>query len=1141
MRKPMKIAEFDLLESSSDRDALIEQVRLLNDHRSDYPRNKTVHQVFEEITRRSPGAIAVVHGSETWTYQQLDSESNRMARFFLTRGFPSGSVIGFVLDHTYDICVTLLGILKAGYVYLPIDHDIPYQRAPYMMEDTRARAFVSSGRHLRLLNRLQWDCPCLDTAICLDIDDFFEQVEPEGEKMKREVWDYVGEKMFDDISGGGWKSSYTGEWLSREVMDEYGENILRKLSPLLAPEIRILEIGCSSGISMFRLAPHVGYYLGTDLSPKILEKSEQERDRLGLDNIHLRALPAHEIAALGEANFDIVVINSVTQYFSDHNYLRAVLRGAIALMKPQGSLFLGNLFDRDLQDQFIESLEKYKQAHRGESSRTKVDYSEELFVNRAFLDDLCFDLPEIAQIEYTEMFGREASELKEYTFDAILQIDKAPPVRQKHGARHKYQFARSAIDAHAAEPVEVQCTAQDLAYIMYTSGTTGKPKGVMVPHRAINRLVINTNFIQIGPEDRILQTGALGFDAATFEVWGALLNGARLSRPPEISLLDVGEMKQLIRERDTTILFLTTSLCNQFVDQDISVFGELKSLLVGGEKLSPHHMNQVRVRFPELTIINGYGPTENTTFTTCHRIEGTHAGDIPIGTPVANTEVWILDEAQELVPVSAVGEICAGGDGLALGYVNGPELTARKFIRHPFKPAERLYRTGDLGRWLADGTIEYLGRVDSQLKVRGHRIEPGEIEAQIGRCEGVKQAVVTSRDFGDGTQTLVSHITGTATLDVDEVREEIRRVLPEYMIPSYLVTLDQFPLTPNGKVDRHRLPDPDISGDRGSRPRLPLEGELEEKLERIWKEILGVRGIGATDNFFDAGGHSLKVTKMVSSIEKHLGVQIPLAAAFKAPTIRGLAATLVEQAKFGIPEVDEVLVPLGPSGNRPALFAFPPGTSDALSYVQLADGLPDFRLYAFQFIAAQSRIGDYADYIQSVDPHGPYLFLGYSYGGNLAFHVAQEVERRGKRVRTIIMVDSSRRMAKFSYPEGEAERLASEFMGHESLRAYFTNDLLKEKVVQQIQAYYRYSEETVETGTVQADLQVILSENAITKHHDEKGRLVADTFKWAELTAGAFETHRGFGTHNQMLYEPALAQNAEIIQTIFSDSTARSA
>ena len=1132
----MKISQFNLLDSSSERDELIDQIRRLNDHRSDYPKNKTIHQVFQETAQRSPNAVAVVQGDRSWTYRDLDEASNRLAHFFIAQHFPPGSVVSFLLDHTYDVCVTVLGILKAGLAYLPIDEGMPHQRARYLLDDSGACAFVSWSRHIRLLNNLQWDCPCLKVVICLDVDDFCDVIEPVGEKMRQDVWDYVGEETFDDISGGGWKSSFTGDWLSRSVMDEYGQNIHTKLLPLLTPQTRILEIGCSSGISMFRLAPLVGHYLGTDLSPRILERTEQERLRLGLDNVRLEAVPAHDVDSLGEAEFDIVIVNSVVQCFSGHNYLRSVLARAIALMKPCGWLFLGNLFDLDLRDDFLERLEQYERTHRDEEGHTKTDYSDELFISRAFLDDLRFDLPQIADIEYSDLLGRETSELSDYTFDALLRVDSSTP-KHTTGKRNRRQFGRSAIHTHPITPVEATCTAESLAYIMYTSGTTGRPKGVMVPHRAVNRLVINTNFIQITPRDRMLQTCALGFDASTFELWGALLNGAQLSRPPEKSLLDLVEMKRLLGEQGTTILWLTSSLFNQYVDWDITAFEGLRTLLVGGERLSNHHADQVRRQYPELCVINCYGPTENTTFTTCHHIDQAYTGDIPIGTPVANTEVWILNEAHEPVAIGGVGEICAGGDGLALGYLNDPELTAQRFIDHPFTLGQRLYRTGDLGRWLADGTLEFRGRTDTQVKVRGHRVETGEIETHISRCEGVTQAVVTASDPGDGVQILVGYVTGTEAVSVDQIRHDLRRVLPEYMIPSYLLVLDQLPLTANGKVDRHRLPRPSTDDDGSQSPRLPLEGPIEETLGQIWKETLDVREIGATDSFFDAGGHSLKISKMITAIQKHFGVEVPLATAFRSPTIRGLAEALSREARFGIQEVDDVLVPLSPAGGAPAVFAFPPGTGDVLSYVQLAHRLEGFSLQAFQFITSETRISDYADHIESVETSGPLLFIGYSYGGNLAFRVAQEMERRNRPVHTIVMIDSSRRRTKVTYPEGEAEQIALDFMDHESLRAGFTNDLLRQKVRRQIHAYYHYSSQTVESGVVQADLHVVLSENAVTEHLDTQGHLIADTAGWTELTSGSFTTYAGEGAHNMMLYEPALDRNVELIQSILTDAT----
>jgi amino acid adenylation domain-containing protein len=1129
----MKITEFDLLDSSAERDELLEQVRRLNDCRSDYPRDKTVHHVFQEVAARHPQALAIAHDGKSWTYEDLDTASNRLAHFLLHRRYANGSVISVILDHTFDICVTLLGILKAGHAYLPIDHDVPYQRARYLLDDTRAQALISSRRHLNLLNGLQWDCHHLRDILCVDAADYHAEIEPEGEKMKQGIWDYVGEEMFDDISGGGWKSSYTGDWLSREVMDEYGENAHQKLSPLLTSESKIIEIGCSSGISMFRLAPQVAYYLGTDLSPKILEKSECERVRRGLDNLSLQAMPAHEIDTLREADFDVVIINSVIQCFSGHNYLRSVLTKALGQMKSKGWIFLGNLFDRELKDRFLESLNEYRRCHHGDGSRTKTDYSDELFIDRAFLDDLRFDFPEIAQIEYSYLVGHQASELREFTFDAILRIDKTA-CPGTSGERSKHQFDRSAIDAAASTAVDVSGKSEDLAYVMYTSGTTGEPKGVMIPHRAINRLVINTNYVQISSDDRILQTGALGFDASTFEIWGALLNGASICRPPENSLLDVGKMKQLTHSTGTSILWLTSSLFNQYVDSDVTVFEGLRHILVGGERLSPTHVNQVRLRFPQLTLTNGYGPTENTTFTSYHHIDTTYNGEIPIGVPVANSEVWILDEEQALVPLGVVGEICAGGDGLALGYLNDPELTEQKFINHPFSPGERLYRTGDLGRWLPGGTIEYRGRIDSQLKVRGHRIESGEVETQMALCEGVKQAVVIGRDLGDGMQTLLGYMTGTRALDMEDMREEMRQVLPEYMVPSYLIELEELPLTPNGKVDRKRLPSPTTQRSQQSGSKRPLVGPVEQELGGIWEEVLGVSTIGPTDSFFDAGGHSLRLSKMVTATQEHFGVEIPLSAAFRAPTIRQLAILLEENAKFGIREVDSVLVPLTAPDKGPVVFAFPPGTGDVLSYVQLAASLETFQFMAFQFIVADTRIGDYADHIHATEPNGPYLLVGYSYGGNLAFHVARELERRGKQVETIIMIDSSRRLTRITYPEGEPERVARQFMEHESLRSYFSSELLRQRVFRQIHAYYEHSQETVDEGMVQADQHVILAEDAVTEYRNEAGSLEATTSGWRELTSSSFTTHDGSGHHNQMLYGPALERNIRIIRSILT-------
>ena len=934
----MKLKDFSLLDSKQDKDSLLALIRGFNDNQTDYPRDKTVHAQFSAQAATNPDQVSIIHGETPYTYRALDRASNRLARFLIDKGVKPEAFVAVILEHTFEMAAALLGILKAGAAYVPIDDDAPFERIKYVLKDTRARVLISEKRHIRVLNKVQWECPDLEVVFCSDSSDIHAESEGIGEMMKAEVWDHVGRRTFDDISGGGWTSSYTGEWLSRQVMDEYGDNILAKLSPYLDRESRVLEIGCASGISMFRLAPKVGFYYGTDLSGEILSWTEREVKRKGLENIRLQHLPADEIDRLPQKDFDFVIINSVIQCFSGHNYLRGVLKKSIDLMKDHGFIFLGNLWDQEKKDEFVESLVAFRKKHAGQGYRTKVDRFEELFVSRKFLEDLRHDYPEIASIEYSEMLGASESELSRYGYDALLRIDKSGTGAPTSDRRKKYQLDRRALDDYSDAAVPELSAPRGLAYVIYTSGTSGQPKGVMVEHRSISRLVLNTNHFGLDTTDRCLQTASLAFDASTFEIWGMLLNGGTTCRPAMgREILDAGEIKRLIDKHRITTLWLTASLFNQHVDSDIGIFSGLKYLFTGAEKLSTYHVNKVREAYPGLVIINGYGPTENTTFTTCHRIEKIYNGDIPIGRPVANTQVLILENNGELVPIGVPGEICTGGDGLARGYLNNPALTAQKFVAHPFETGQRLYRTGDLGRWQADGTIEYLGRIDDQVKIRGYRVEPAEIETRILQNEKVKEALVLAKDFGGNSLELLAYVTGHEQLDVDQLREQLKNSLPDYMIPSYFIQLDKLPLAANGKVDRKALPDPQEANQASGRVHQAPRTETEKQLALIWEEVLGHKGIGITDNFFDSGGHSLKVTKVISLIEKKLGVAVPLTVIFKAATIQELADYILDTARFGFAGIDEALVHLSGKRDGPNIFAFPPGTGDAAGFIQVAE------------------------------------------------------------------------------------------------------------------------------------------------------------------------------------------------------------
>jgi amino acid adenylation domain-containing protein/non-ribosomal peptide synthase protein (TIGR01720 family) len=435
----------------------------------------------------------------------------------------------------------------------------------------------------------------------------------------------------------------------------------------------------------------------------------------------------------------------------------------------------------------------------------------------------------------------------------------------------------------------------DLAYLIYTSGSTGMPKGVMIEHKSIVRLVKNTNYINFKTGQKLLQTGSISFDAMTFEVWGMLLNGGELHLLSNQELLEVSILRKKLFEDKIDMMWFTSSWFNQLVDSDIQIFSKLNCILVGGEQLSPKHINKVRETYPALTIINGYGPTENTTFSTTFSIEYSLERAIPIGKPISHSTAYILNRQQQLVPVGVAGEIYLGGDGLARGYWQREDLTAEKFIAHPFssEPGARLYRTGDLGRWTASGDIEFLGRIDSQVKIRGHRIELGEVENILLQSGLLDQVLVTVHQDASSDKQLIAYYTGTHS-DAAELRNYMEQRVPAYMVPVYFISVTEFPLNSNGKVDKKRLPAVTDQGQCISSyqaPRTPLQQELVT----IWESVLGKNQIGITDNFFNTGGDSIKAIRLVSTIRKKLEKEVEVKDIFKNQDIESLSNYITSQ------------------------------------------------------------------------------------------------------------------------------------------------------------------------------------------------------------------------------------------------------
>jgi amino acid adenylation domain-containing protein len=464
-----------------------------------------------------------------------------------------------------------------------------------------------------------------------------------------------------------------------------------------------------------------------------------------------------------------------------------------------------------------------------------------------------------------------------------------------HGKSLSLEQNRADIAQESVENPTNQTTADNLAYVMYTSGSTGQPKGVMVSHRAVVRLVKNTNYIDLNEREVFLQFSPISFDASTLEIWGALLNGGCMAMmPPEKQSLS--ELGTAIRRYGVTTLWLTAGLFNVMVEQRVEDLKPLRQLVAGGDALSPAHVRKALENLPGCRLINGYGPTEGTTFTCCHTIsvEDAEGSSIPIGRPIANTQVYLLDSENQLVPSGEAGELCIGGDGLARGYLNQPELTAAKFVRHPFRdePEARIYKTGDLARYRPDGTIEFLGRSDNQVKISGYRIELGEIETVVMQYPSVRSTVVIARQDTPGEKKLVAYVVASEQeCSFAELRVYLQQKLPAYMMPSAFVLMDALPLSPNGKVDRAALPVPLVAHPEPSRAKS-AQSDMEQKIESAWLKVLVLQQVGLDDNFFDVGGDSLQLLAVHAEIQKKIESEFPLTDLFEYSTIRSLARHL---------------------------------------------------------------------------------------------------------------------------------------------------------------------------------------------------------------------------------------------------------
>lgn len=444
---------------------------------------------------------------------------------------------------------------------------------------------------------------------------------------------------------------------------------------------------------------------------------------------------------------------------------------------------------------------------------------------------------------------------------------------------------------------------ENLAYIMYTSGSTGNPKGVMVEHKNIVRLVKNTNYIKFGEDEKILQTGSIVFDACTFEIWAALLNGFELFIITKNDLLDPILLQNYINKNKISILWLTSPLFNQLSTSNPAIFENVKYLLTGGDVLSPSHINSVMEENPKLQIINGYGPTENTTFSTCFNIKEKYLDNIPIGYPIANSTCYIVNNELKLCPVGTVGELIVGGDGVSRGYLNSEKLTKEKFISGLFGE-KRLYKTGDLAKWQDDGSIIFLGRADSQVKIRGNRIELSEINSKMLEFGTIKECINIVKEI-NGTKVICAYFTQKSATSISNLRDFLHHNLPSFMVPNYFIKLEKMPLNQNGKIDKKLLPEPNLL-EIEHKEIIKPRNSTDEFLVKTLEKLLGIKEISISDSFFDLGGDSLNAINFCSIISQKFNVHLSIQDIFKTPVISDLSDTVSSLKSTTIMKIQKV-------------------------------------------------------------------------------------------------------------------------------------------------------------------------------------------------------------------------------------------
>lgn len=966
--------------------------------------HSTLEKLFRSLVDRNADAPALAGGGSTLRFGELDVLSERIARFILARGYGHEAVVGVLCARGALYLAAALGVMRAGAVYLPVERELPQVRKEAMLRP--ASLIIADSTCLRDAEYFHYRNPGIQHVLCLDAQNYDEVAEKGTGLVSTEYWEQVAEAGSDM----GWKSDFDAAPCPQDDLAQMAAAVIEKCG-LTGEQAhsrgrRLLDVGSGSGVVARTLVDSASEYAAIDLA-------RNELNRLSCLSVpavvSARRMEATDIRFLEGHTFDAVVLNGVAENFPGYNYLRKVLSQAVDLLAPQGTLFVGAVRDLDRQDDLRAALQAYALASGNQTGLLRHDSSDELFVPRRFFMEWAAQCPVPVQVEITPCVlgqGNKQEGAQAFRYDVVIRRGGSQQYtpRTRFGAQHLPPVGGPPLPA--VEPAQA-------AYIVYTSGSTGVPKGVVVEHRHFMHILRALRPYAAGCA-RVGLVAPLSFDASVQQLAVSIFCGNSLYVLADEERKNPSQFCACARERELDLCDMTPAFFNVLTDwlAEQRKPLPLKALLLAGEVLRPDVIRKFYA-IPGnegVVLYNVYGPTECTVDSSAFRIDMGNYQDhtaYPIGMPLQGVRIHVMDKKGCELPDSVTGELWISGGGVSRGYLNNAATGA--FVE---QDGQRYYRTGDNG-FVQNGLIYYRGREDQQVKIRGNRVEIGEVEKAVAGFPGVRQVAVVADIFRAGSEkSLAAYVVGQ--VDTSLLRRYLEQHLPPYCVPEFFVPMVELPLSINRKVDKKALPSP-LGGVENRGGRKPA-GPVEEKLAQIWQRLLGVEVTDADAGFFSLGGHSILSIRLIAMIEKEMSVHVAVNELLTHASIAQLAELLAGKTEKR--ESPVIRLCHCPGGKN--LFLFHPVGGSVFCYSDLARHLAHkYTVYAVEAAGFSQKRSSITTELHTVESLSEFylneilkvesqniIFAGWSLGGVLAYETACRHAALGHSLGPVVILDS---------------------------------------------------------------------------------------------------------------------------------------